>query len=203
MANLRTKISQDLHDEVGATLSGIAMYSYITQEQIKNSQYEEVNKSLELIKENASEMTSKLNDIVWTVNPLQDNLYELLERLKDFALQISAIKDIKLSFDIPELLIAAKLPMERRKNIYLICKEAINNAVKYSECNHLKINVNVEQKNINIIIYDDGKGFLNDKLTKGNGLINMENRAKEIGSKISVESVKGEGTKIQLTIKIT
>ncbi|WP_421943405.1 tetratricopeptide repeat-containing sensor histidine kinase [Pedobacter sp.] len=203
LANLRTKISQDLHDEVGATLSGIAMYSYITQEQIKNNQHEEVNKSLELIKENAGEMTSKLNDIVWAVNPMQDNLYELLERLKDFALQISAVKDINVSFEIPELLVAEKLPMEQRKNIYLICKEAINNTVKYSECTLLKIDVNVVQKNINILIYDNGKGFLNDKSSKGNGLINMESRAKEIGAKISIVSLKCEGTKIQLTCKIT
>lgn len=203
LANLRTKISQDLHDEVGATLSGIAMFSYITQDQIKNNQHEEVNKSLELIKENANEMTSKLNDIVWAVNPLQDNLYELLERLKDFASQISAVKDISVSFEIPELLVAEKLPMEQRKNIYLICKEAINNAVKYSECTLLKIDVNVVQKNINILIYDNGKGFLNDKSSKGNGLINMESRAKEIDAKISIESLKGEGTKIQLTCKIT
>lgn len=203
LANLRTKISQDLHDEVGATLSGIAMYSYITQEQIKNDQHEEVNKSLELIKENATEMTSKLNDIVWAVNPLQDNLYELLERLKDFALQISAVKDINVSFEIPEPLIAEKLLMEQRKNIYLICKEAINNAVKYSECNLIKVDVSMVQKNINILIYDNGKGFLNNKSSKGNGLINMESRAKEIGAKISIESLKGEGTKIQLACKIT
>ncbi|WP_316829776.1 histidine kinase [Pedobacter aquatilis] len=203
LANLRTKISQDLHDEVGATLSGIAMYSYITQEQLKNNQREEVNKSLELIKDNAGEMASKLNDIVWAVNPMQDNLYELLERLKDFALQIAAVKYINVSFDIPEILAASKLPMEQRKNIYLICKEAINNAVKYSECSLLKIDVNVINRNINILISDNGKGFINDATLKGNGLINMESRAKEIGGRLLIQSSGSEGTKIELICKIT
>ncbi|WP_316737610.1 histidine kinase [Pedobacter aquatilis] len=203
LANVRMKISQDLHDEVGATLSGIAMYSYITQEQIKNRQHDEVTKSLDLIKDNAGEMASKLNDIVWAVNPMQDNLYELLERLKDFALQIAATKEIKVAFEIPEMLAESKLAMELRKNIYLICKEAINNAVKYSGCSLLKIDVNVIQRNLSISIGDDGKGFSLEKSNKGNGLINMESRAKEISAKLVIRSVEQEGTKIELICKIT
>ncbi|TCD08214.1 hypothetical protein EZ449_12450 [Pedobacter frigidisoli] len=202
LANLRSKISQDLHDEVGATLSGIAMYSYITKEQIKNNEHTKVNHSLDIIKDNAGEMVAKLNDIVWAVNPLEDNLLALLERLKDFALQLTAVKGIVLIFEIPNSLSTIKLSMEQRKNIYLICKEAINNAVKYSDCKVIKVEIENQQKNIKIILNDDGKGFRLEEVRKGNGLTNMESRAKEIAAMLNIDS-SGFGTSIILNCKIT
>jgi len=203
LANLRSKISQDLHDEVGATLSGIAMYSYITKEQIKNEEHVAVNNSLDIIKDNAGEMVSKLNDIVWAVNPHEDNLRSLLERLKDFAAQLVAVKEIELNFDIPESLGVLKLSMEQRKNIYLICKEGINNAVKYSGCKHIIVEVYHQNKMINIQLKDDGDGFLPDEARKGNGLTNMRNRAKEINAVLNIDSHIGLGTEINLSCKIT
>ncbi|RZL50073.1 MAG: hypothetical protein EOP00_05875 [Pedobacter sp.] len=203
MANIRSKISQDLHDEVGATLSGIAMYSYITKEQIKNQQHEAVGDSLDIIKDNAGEMVAKLNDIVWAVNPVQDNLHALLERLKEFALQIATVKDIKLEFIVPQEIQTLKLAMEQRKNIYLICKEAINNAVKYSGASLLQVKVEFANKHISIIIKDNGKGFVPSSVSKGNGLLNMASRAKEINAALSINGQSGDGTKISLNCKIT
>lgn len=203
MANIRSKISQDLHDEVGATLSGIAMYSYITKEQIKNEQHKEVENSLDIIKDNAAEMVAKLNDIVWAVNPIQDNLYALLERLKEFALQIATAKNIKLEFIVPPELQALKLAMEQRKNIYLICKEAINNAVKYSNASLLQIKIEAANKYIYIIIADNGNGFVPSSVSKGNGLLNMANRAKEINATLTIDGKNGNGTRISLNCKIT
>ncbi|WP_316797339.1 histidine kinase [Pedobacter agri] len=201
LANLRSKISQDLHDEVGATLSGIAMYSYITKEQIKNQEHDSVNNSLDIIKDNAGEMVAKLNDIVWAVHPHQDNLFSLLERLKDFAAQLATVKNIRLVFDISESLAMLKLSMEQRKNIYLICKEGINNAVKYSNCKTIVVQVAHYQRFIQILIDDDGSGFLIDEVRKGNGLTNMASRAMEINADLKMESIIGFGTKISLSIK--
>ncbi|RYZ93750.1 MAG: hypothetical protein EOP47_29130, partial [Sphingobacteriaceae bacterium] len=203
LANLRSKISQDLHDEVGATLSGIAMYSFITKEQIRNQQHELVSNSLNIIKDNAGEMVAKLNDIVWAVNPVQDNAYTLAERLKEFALQHAAVKNITLSFTGKESLATQKLNMEKRKNIYLIGKEAINNAVKYSDCTQLHINVEVLHKQVHLIIEDNGKGFSPETAGKGNGLINMEARAREINAKLEINGQTGSGTRISLICKIT
>jgi len=203
LANLRSKISQDLHDEVGATLSGIAMYSYITKTQLVQEDYTNVNLSLDRIKDNAAEMVDKLNDIVWAVNPVQDHLDALLARLKDFALQLAETKQMKLDFIFPESIANLKLPMQERKNIYLIGKEAINNAVKYSEASWLKVEVNLQQKHLNLTISDNGKGFLPTAVSKGNGLINMENRAKEIGANLEIDGQTGSGTKITFNCKIT
>lgn len=203
VADLRSKISQDLHDEVGATLSGIAMYSYITKEQVLNKQNELANNSLDIIKDNAGEMVGKLNDIVWAVNPAMDNAYTLAERLKEFAFQHTAAKNIKLVFVANDALAVQKFSMEKRKNIYLICKEAINNAVKYSECTQLSIQISVLQKHVYIVIADNGKGFSHYTAGKGNGLTNMAARAAEITAKLEVNSRESNGVTISLTCKIT
>lgn len=203
LANVRSKISQDLHDEVGATLSGIAMYSYITKEQLKSNQEGQVIQSLDIIKDNASEMVAKLNDIVWTVNPIQDNLQGLIERLKEFTVQITNAKQITLNFFTSGALEDIKLPMEARKNIYLICKEATNNAVKYSESKILNIKVEVKHKMLAIQIEDTGIGFLPEEENKGNGLLNMHNRAKEINAQLNISSHLGSGTTISIAYKFT
>lgn len=203
VAHFRNKLSRDLHDEVGATLSGIAMYSYITKEQIKNNEPELVNNSLDVIKDNAREMIAKLNDIVWAVNPIQDNLYQLIQRLKDFTLQLAVPKAIAINFITNEGLSTLKLSMEKRKNIYLICKEAVNNAVKYSECTSINIDVAIKEKYIYISIADNGKGFSVEMENRGNGLTNMLSRADEIKAKLEINSSPGQGTIIILKCKIT
>ncbi|MES2653491.1 MAG: 7TM diverse intracellular signaling domain-containing protein [Bacteroidota bacterium] len=203
LSNIRHKISRDLHDELGATLSGIAMFSYVTKIQLQNKELAAVNYSLDIMKENASEMVAKLNDIVWAVNPVQDNLYALLERLKEFALQLTSVKEIKLDFSFPDSVALLKLPMEYRRNIYLICKEAINNVVKYSEARLLEVKVKVSHNEIEIKIADNGRGFIVELTNKGNGLINMAKRADEINAKLEIDGETGIGTKITLCCKIT
>lgn len=202
VANLRSNISQDLHDEVGATLSGITLYSYITKQQIRNSEHTNVDISLDIIKDNATEMATKLNDIVWAVSPTHDNLFAFIQRLKDFALQIAATKNISVDFLADSSLETLKLPMQERKNIYLISKEAINNAVKYSVACKLTISVEKVQKQVRICIADDGKGFDINNVVKGNGLINMASRAKEIKAILEINSSPNGGTSICLCCKI-
>lgn len=203
LGNIRQKISRDLHDELGATLTGIAMYSYITKTQLKNREYTAVNNSLDVIKENASEMVAKLNDIVWEVNPVKDEFSALLERLKEFAIQLTAVKQIELDFSFPEAVELLSLPMEYRRNIHMICKEAIHNAVKYSEANLLQFKVDLNDSKISIRITDSGRGFnLNDTVS-GNGLLNMHKRAEEINAALEIRSANGKGTTISLSCKIT
>jgi signal transduction histidine kinase len=203
VAYLRNEISKDLHDEVGATLSGIAMYSYIIKKQVINHQQQDILHSLDVINDNASQMVKKLSDIVWAVNPIDDNLAALVQRLRDFAGELTAVKNIDLQFRFDESLKDVRLLMDQRKNIYLICKEAINNAVKYSECNSLIIDFRVVKKTIKIYIKDNGKGFCADSVSKGNGLINMDRRAKEIMADLVIGGQTGDGTIISLSLKIT
>jgi signal transduction histidine kinase len=202
MSELRNKISQDLHDEIGSTLSGIAMYSYVIKNQIQSGNAQSVNDSLQIIEKNATEMVKKLSDIVWSVNPLYDNLGQLYMRLYEFTIELAQVNDIHVHSTITPELEKVKLSMIQRKNLYLICKEAINNAVKHSSCKNIYFLLSKNQSHLNISIKDDGKGLDEKKLTKGNGLINMEYRADEMKAEMSRSSDEN-GVKIQISFKIT
>ena len=128
-------------------------------------------------------------------------MQELIERLKDFAVQIANAKQIEVGFIHSNKLDEIKLPMQVRKNIYLICKEAINNAVKYSACDSISVEVYVKHKVLAVKIKDNGVGFSSEDELKGNGLLNMKNRAKEIGAQLVIKSELKQGTIICFTYR--
>jgi sugar lactone lactonase YvrE len=203
LLQVRTKISQDLHDEVGATLSGIAMYSHLTKRQIAANQLSDVQKSLDIIQQSASEMVNKLNDIVWIVNPQHDSLVKLIKKLEEYALEMGAAKNMRVVSTISGQLAVPKLSMEARRSIYLLCKEAINNAVKYSKATQLEFSVRPFHQSVAFTIRDNGEGFDTERVKKGNGLQNMQKRAEEMGGTLVIQAEANRGTTVCLHYKIT
>lgn len=201
VAVLRNKISQDLHDEVGATLSGIALYGHLLKNQITNKQADKVDESIQIIQNSAGEMVTKLNDIVWSVNPGNDSLEALIQKIKDFTLQLAVLKNIDVDITVDKTIAAKKLGMDQRKNIYLICKEAINNALKYSEAKNISLNAFTKNAFTYFIINDNGKGFNITSVKRGNGLNNMQQRAAELKGQLTIDSNE-KGSTIKLTCKI-
>lgn len=201
LAEVRHKISQDLHDEIGATLSGIALYSYLIKVQSEQNETDKVKASLNIIEKNATDMVKKLSDIVWAVNPVHDTLEELLHRLEETSKENASAKEIEVVFTTA--IVPVKLTMQQRKNIFLIAKEAVNNAIKYSSCKRVSINTSFGHELLTILIADDGKGFDSLNPTPGNGLTNMRNRAQEIKAALVIDSASGKGTLITLSCKIT
>lgn len=200
--NERLRISRELHDEVGATLSGIAMYSHLTKEQIKSNQTREIERSLSVIQQSSGEMVDKLNDIVWLINPEQDNLQKLLERLEEYAGDMTAVKSMQVRVTVTDKIAELSLPVETRRNIYLICKEAINNAVKYSGGSLLELTIKEVDRKLEFSVSDNGKGFDAVMVRRGNGLENMQKRADEIGAKLVLSSKENEGTSLSLVCNI-
>jgi signal transduction histidine kinase len=203
MMNERLRISRELHDDVGATLSGIAMYSHLAKEQLKTNQNVETEKSLNIMHQSSGEMVNKLSDIVWLINPDQGSLKNLAERLEEYAINMASVKNMQVKVSVSENIAAVDLPMETRRAIYLICKEAINNAVKYSEATLLELNIKEVDKKLEFTISDNGNGFDMINTKKGNGLMNMQKRATEIGTQLSLHSQQSEGTIIWIQVKIT
>lgn len=194
----RLRISAELHDEVGATLSGISMYSHLAKEQMQSNEGIAMKHSLNIIQHNAGEMVNKLNDIVWFINPGNDNLQELLQRLEDYAIQMAAVKNIRVRSNINGHHSKSVLPAKIRRNIYLLYKEAINNAVKYSNATQFNFDIIEDDTGITLTFSDNGEGFDKERIKKGNGLDNMENRAKEIVAEYSYDSLPGGGTRVVL-----
>ena len=198
----RLRISRELHDEVGATLSGIAMFSHVAKEQVKNERNLEAENSLTFMQKSAGEMVNKLSDIVWLINPEQDTILELIARLGEYGKQMTQASNMQMKMDLPAGLSGIHIPLEARRNIYLICKEAINNAVKYSHARFVELYVKMSGDHMVFAVNDDGNGFDLGSVERGNGLKNMQIRAKEIGAVFQMESSPYTGSRIELHYKI-
>ncbi len=199
LEKLRSRISSDLHDDIGSTLSSISILSEVAIHENDNKQSRNMVKE---IKESSVLLMEKMDDIIWSVNPKNDSLENLMIRIKRFASNLFEAKDIDYSIDIDDSIRDISLSMDYRQHIYLILKEAINNLVKYSECTNASIQIKKEQGILKISIADNGKGFIYKKINTGNGLLNMKERAQLINAELKIESAPGEGTKILIYSKI-
>jgi ligand-binding sensor domain-containing protein/two-component sensor histidine kinase len=196
---LRTRISTDLHDDIGSTLSSISILSDMVMHDAANGNSKEM---LSEIKENSVNLMEKMDDIVWSINPRNDSLEKLLLRIKRFAAQLFEAKNIEYEIDISENIHSFKLPMEIRQHLYLMIKEAINNIIKHSGCTQANICIKHFHDNLLIKIHDNGKGFNASEISYGNGLINLEERAAAIHANLAVQSQEITGTEIRIELKI-
>ena len=195
---LRTRIASDLHDDVASTLSNISLLC----EMAKRENEAEMEKILNKIGDDAHNALNAMDDIVWSVNPQNDSLLSLAVRLREFALPICELKGIALSLDVGEIDHNVKLGMDERRNIYLIVKEAVINAVKHSKCTSLSVTFAVFRKYLEVKVIDDGCGFDTSLPTTRNGLVNMRRRASQTGGELTFYSEKGKSTTLTLKQKI-
>ncbi len=203
MAAIRENISKDLHDEIGATLSGIGMYSHLVKSNLDRNEVVAAAHSVNIIQGAAAAMVSQLNDIIWIIKPQNELLETIINRLEIFSSELCAAKNINAYIESDAASKKCKPRLEVRKNIYLFCKEAINNAVKYSNAKQLSLSFSLKGDILKIIIEDDGIGYDADTIKKGNGLDNMQKRAKDIRANLTIITNPGKGCQVQLIINIT
>ncbi len=196
---LRNQIAADLHDEVGSSLSSIHMLSQIASQQPGNDTKH--NDILARMNSNAKETMDKMGDIVWMIKPGETEGIGLKQRMERFAYEICGSKNIRTLLELDELE-KVNLTMGQRKNVYLVFKEALNNAVKYSGTEKADVKVTAENKELTLVVKDYGKGFQPGTTGRGNGLDNMKNRAKELNGNLDIESGTGNGTSIRLNIPL-
>lgn len=199
----RQRIARDLHDEVGATLTSISFLSEVVKLQYMNGD-PDTTKNLDKIGDYSRKMIEEISDSVWAINPANDSFDRITDRMQNFALPVLASAGMQLDFKSDEKLRPLKLGMEKRKNFYLIFKEALNNAVKYSGSPGLSIHIfSEEDGNLVMDIRDHGKGFDIKRVSNGNGLNNLRTRAAEINATIAVNSSEGKGTQVRLRLPVT
>jgi signal transduction histidine kinase len=196
--NIRYRISRDIHDEVGATLSGVALFSEIAKQKMEAHSDQDAKLYLEHISAHSKDMVEKMSEIVWAINPENDSFERIVSRLQAYALNLCGGKNIKLHTAIDEMVLDLHPEMNIRKNMYLIIKEAINNAVKYSAGKNLFFSLQQKNGHIIALVKDDGKGFDVSTAKAGNGLNNMRTRATELNGKCMIVSLNGKGTEVRL-----
>jgi len=200
--NLRSRIARDLHDEMGSNLTSIHILSKLASEEKITS--EPVSDQFMKINSYVSGIMENLGDLVWTVNPDNDNFDKLMYRIKEYAAETLENAGIALQFVEISDAWKIRLNAEERKNIYLIAKEGLNNAVKYSKASMIQIKFSrVENETLTMTLRDDGIGFDINNSKQGNGLSNMRHRAEEIGGKLVVKSELNVGVLIQLNFPTT
>ena len=141
-----------------------------------------------------------MSDIVWAINPENDSFEKIIIRMRSFAHQLFKARKVEYTFEVDEKLNKMVLPMQVRKNFYLVFKEAITNVIKYSEASRVLILLYEDRGAIMLKIRDNGKGIPTDAKAKGNGLLNMTRRATDIKATLNIISKEGGGTEIELLL---
>ncbi|MGB8194039.1 MAG: ATP-binding protein, partial [Chitinophagaceae bacterium] len=186
----------------GSTLSTINILSEMAKMKVekdtaKTSEY------ISKISDNSNRMMEAMDDIVWSINPMNDSMQRITARMREFATSVLEAKDIEVTFRVDERVKDLRLDMEARRDFFLIFKEAVNNIAKYSDCKRASIEVTIHGNKLAMLIRDDGKGFDVQQADSGNGLSNMKKRAESLNGVVSIESVKGIGTKVRLEAPLT
>lgn len=199
LERVRTRIASDLHDDIGANLTRIAILSEVAHSQLHDDKAS-IETPLSSIAQISRESVASMGDIVWAINPNRDHLIDLVQRMRRLASEIFAGRKIEFEFNAPESDDGLKLGADVRRDVFLIFKEAVNNAARHSGCSHVDIELLVEWSRIVLTVRDDGRGFDTEAATEGNGLISMKRRAASLGGELELRSTQGKGSVITLRV---
>ncbi|MBL7727017.1 MAG: hypothetical protein JNM68_05000 [Dinghuibacter sp.] len=188
------EISLDLHDDVGNSLAGIEMFVQMAKLHVDVNNNPRLAGLLNKIDEYSQSVFEKTKDLVWMLKPENDNSPKTIERLCEFAETVTDAAGIQLEIHLQKNFVLPVNEPAYRRNVFLIGKEAVNNAIKHSGCTCLSLRI---EHNI-ISISDNGKGFDMANEYTGNGRMYMKWRAKESGIRLNVQSRPGEGCTVTL-----
>ena len=198
---VRQKISQDLHDDVGSSLSSIQIFSELANTHWETKP-EETRKSVFKIATISKDLMHQMSDIVWSMKPPEEETNSFSARIKNYAANFLTPLQISCMFTIDEQLTQKITNPATRRSLLLITKEAINNIAKYSKAKNCIISFKKEDNVLFLTIKDDGKGFNPDTVRPGNGLQHIENRCKQLGGNFKIDTGSNKGVFITCRLPI-
>jgi len=201
LERVRTSIATDLHDDIGANLTRIAILSEVAQQRLGHLS-NNADDLLPSIAKISRESVSSMGDIVWAINPNKDTLEDLIRRMRDHAREILERRDILLRFSTSELTHVVKLNANKRRGIYLIFKEALNNVIRHSRTSIVYIELKISEAELFLCITDEGAGFDVGLEYDGNGLLSMKKRAADLKARLEIDSAVGQGTRTCLRVPL-
>ncbi len=202
VANMRTRIATDLHDDIGANLTKIAILSEVVKQQHGNGDAAP-DSPLSAIARIARESVAAMSDIVWAINPQRDSVRDLVRRMRRHAEELFTSRDLGLTFNAPAQEQHLKLSVDVRRDLFLIFKEAVNNTARHSRCTAVLIALTIVGHQLILEIADNGVGFDPTGESDGQGLMSMRRRAVRLGGEIEIESAAGQGTRIRISVPYT
>jgi ligand-binding sensor domain-containing protein/signal transduction histidine kinase len=202
LERVRTRIATDLHDDIGASLSQIAILSEVVGQRVDRAA-PEVAEPLARIASVSRELVDTMSDIVWAINPKRDRLSDLTQRMRRFASDLFTARQIAFTFQGASAEADLKLEPDLRREVFLIFKESVNNIARHSKGTEAHIRFGVEQGWLTLQVTDNGQGFEGPPRKEGQGLVSMPARARKLGGELTVRSEPGAGTCVTLTVPLS
>lgn len=200
MQQVRNRISSDLHDDIGARLTNIQILSALSEQQLAKP--EQASLYLHRIVNEVQTSGEALDDIVWSINSKNDSGEELAARMRRYAGEIFEGDHILCSMNVNDNMSGIKLTMEKRRDLYLVFKEALNNVLKHAQASHVRIELETRDNKVLLTITDNGKGFDVNQPDNRNGLKNIRRRMEKWKGAVVIESISGTGTKLYVTLPV-
>jgi ligand-binding sensor domain-containing protein/signal transduction histidine kinase len=206
----RMRIAQDMHDEIGGKLSRISFLSDMACQNVPASS--EASQQIDQVSETARDVIRTVDEIVWAVSPRNDTLDSALHYVCRHAEEFFEFTPIELVIELPGEVPALRLSAEVRHNLFCAVKEALNNVLKHSQANTVRVRFDLHPANLEITITDNGKGFdpvdalhpvgHQSSPSAGDGLLNMRERMESVGGQCTIQSRVGGGTCVLLSVPL-
>ena len=209
LSKVRTRIATDLHDDIGASLTQIAILSEVVRQQNRQGNGASLD-PLNSIVTVSNELVETMSDIVWAINPAKDSLQDLVQRMRRFSSDLLTAKRIAFRFDVPSYAPEVHLGANARREVYLIFKESLTNIIKHADASEVAIELHFLPDYLELQVSDNGKGFDlqgfagggNSTGMGGHGIMSMKKRAAEMNGHLEISSVPGQGTKITFQLPL-
>jgi signal transduction histidine kinase/ligand-binding sensor domain-containing protein len=210
LARVRTRIATDLHDDIGASLTQIAILSEVARQQSKQGNGAPTIEPLSSIVNVSNELVETMSDIVWAINPEKDHLQDLIQRMRRFASDLLIPKGISLAFNVPSYEPELPLGANARREVFLIFKESLTNIIKHSKATEVTIQFDFSQNHLTLKVKDNGRGFAVEDLSNsllssskgGHGILSIKKRAAEMNGRVDIISRHGAGTTITFQLPL-
>lgn len=204
LERIRTRIASDLHDDIGASLTRIAMLSEVVKRQDAD-RAPGVARRLTQIAEDARAVIDSMSDIVWAIDPRRDDFASVVERVRSFASDTLGAAGVRWQMQVAPQLEHQHLSPEQRRALYMIFKEAVSNIARHAEAGRASCRITFEHHALVAVVEDDGRGLPAETQSNGRGgrgLSNMRARAEGLGGRLEVESGPGAGTRLRLVLPL-
>ncbi|HKF55269.1 MAG TPA: two-component regulator propeller domain-containing protein [Blastocatellia bacterium] len=207
LERVRTRIATDLHDDIGSSLSRMAILSEVAKRQLEGAGNGSVS-ILSEIADSARDVVDSMSDIVWAIDPRRDDLRNVVFRVRQFASDLLSAKGISWTLQAPAEFDKVKLNPQQRRHMFLIFKEAISNSARHADCKSVWLSLAIVHNQIIAEIRDDGRGLAAASGQAaangrgGHGLINMRSRATQLGGEVIIDSPTSGGTNIRLIVPL-
>lgn len=190
---VRTRIARDIHDDIGATLTKIALLSGVASQRTQDA--EETGRSFSRISEHAKHVSRALSDVVWAVDPQRDTHQGMLDHVRDLSQRLLGDNGIRFVLDLHATDTNAFVQPALKRDLHLVLNECFNNILKYAHAKLVRVKMDLRSDTFELRVDDDGVGFEPDQVPdRGNGLKNMPTRIAQHGGQLSITSAPGKGT---------